>query len=578
MSEAQEKGELRLTEHFSVLVYPFVHGAEGPSRERRLRHLAKFWRPWWQRLPTDHARTTALDDTFFFLPRIRELLFPEAATQVIDSSSGGAATADRLNRLSIVDLLPLVPEHAVLRLTLLDERLDELRRLRLDFKRKDDAGQSCESFGADVAVEWVDIALFPQRVGFLAIRLRLDEEQPSIDRLNAFHRYARLVHPPAVGWVLARWSRRVPQPTAETDATSFESRDLVDFLLQRIVGAPDAHVCPKLSTFLGCLNHSCVTSRYSDSADGQIYGQASHVYAYVCLATTQPLTDRAPAVVDAPAAPPAIRSVQHPPEPPFESPAERLLYGLATCTDMNDPAFIPHHRVLDAMRERSLIALWQNWQGLALHDNAAFLAFGASDFTTGALLHNVESDYFHLYLLALFQWTRLSIMSGELVRQGAREDLDRDLKAVRRLLDQFMMLQNRYWFREVSRRPQGLEIYRRFQQGLDVSPLYDEVEQHLRDLAEYYDRRADRRLNSLLTFLTLIVMPLSLTVDLYGNALFQVGDFDWGKVLEARTFWSIPITFVALAGAIGLLWLFWYVLGPGLGRLWRAIWTRIAES
>lgn len=596
----------RLAGHYSVLVYPFVHAVGDGSRWPRLHHLQEVWQPWWRRLRTDAALATALDDTYFFLPRIRELLFPEATTGAatsIGDRAGAAGRLGRLGRLSVDDLPGLVPDHAVLRLTLGDERLQELRRLRLDYEPEGDPG-----FHANVDVDWIDVVLFPQRVGLLAIKLRLDEDRLFAARLSDFHWYARLVHPPAVGWTLARWSGRDPDiqaqpapparpateaggrpgsvtrsPASERRArrvsAAFESRDLVDYLLQGLVAvAPSTHLCPGMDAFLGCLARGDIPRRYSDTDDGQIYGQTFHVYGYACLAdSTTTVTPSAPAAV--PLAPTGASSATPAPAPepasarPFESPTERLLYELATCTDTSDPAYVPHPRVLDAMRERSLIALWENWQGLALRDNVVFLALRESRFTLRVLPHNVESDYFHLYLLALFQWTRLSILSGELVRE--KQHLGRDLSAVRQLLDEFMMLQNRFWFREVTRKPQGIEIYRRFQQGLDVVPLFDEVQERLGDLSSYYDRRAERRVTNLLTFLTLVLMPLSLTVDLYSNALFDVRKFDYGSLVNAETFPVVPLTFVALACAIFVLWVGSQVVWPYITDWWRAIWQRL---
>src|SRR4051812_44647619 len=99
----------RLASHYSVLVYPFVHAIDADSRWVRLRQLHDVWQPWWHRLASREEkypnipqaweqqpaesrgpepkienvrddREVALDDSFFLLPRIRELLFPESAT------------------------------------------------------------------------------------------------------------------------------------------------------------------------------------------------------------------------------------------------------------------------------------------------------------------------------------------------------------------------------------------------------------------------------------------------------------------------------------------------------------------
>src|SRR5688572_22208410 len=108
---------------------------------------------------------------------------------------------------------------------------------------------------------------------------------------------------------------------------------------------------------------------------------------------------------------------------------------------------------------------------MALHDNVLFLGTVTTRFTQGAFAHNVEYDYFHLYLLTLYQKMRLSWLSGELMRRGA--DLHTQLSEARALWDAFVMFRNHYWFAEVTLKPQGTELYRRVQRGLDVLSVYE---------------------------------------------------------------------------------------------------------
>jgi hypothetical protein len=544
-----------------VLVYPFLHDVEAGSRWVRLQALGDVWQPWWRRLPDRRARERALDDSFFLLPRIRGLLFPEAATPEAASLPHRRAEAERLGALSLDELLRTAPEHAVLRLTLAEARLAELRRLHFHFQIKDATGQGVgQALDANVTIEWIDVFLFPQSIGFLALKLRLETPILTAAALSDFHYHARLVHPPTVGWTLAEWTRR----DLDT-APPFALRDLVDSLTQGLVAGPRG-----ASHGLTDFAQGRAPARYSNTDAGQVYGQTAHLYTYACMGSPQ--TSPGDASVER-----VTTSVPTPEaeadDYPFESPTERVLYDLATSTDSRDPAYVPHPRQVDAMRERSLIALWENWQGMALRDNVVFLAVRESPLTLNVLAHNVESDYLHLYLLALFQWTRLSILSGQLVRE--KQHLDRDLSAVRKLLDQFMMLQNRFWFREVTRKPQGVEIYRRFQQGLDVAPLFEEVQAQLNDVSAYYDRRAERSVSTMLMFLTLVATPLSLTVDLFGNAFFNFHEFDVQGLVAEPSFVNVLYTLVLLFSSILVLWLVWQKLLPRLVGWWQAIVPRL---
>lgn len=69
---------MQLESHFFLLIYSFHHTVGGNDRSQRLAQLNDRWQPWWRRLE-DGALQRALDDTYFFLPSIREMLFPEIA-------------------------------------------------------------------------------------------------------------------------------------------------------------------------------------------------------------------------------------------------------------------------------------------------------------------------------------------------------------------------------------------------------------------------------------------------------------------------------------------------------------------
>jgi len=198
--------------------------------------------------------------------------------------------------------------------------------------------------------------------------------------------------------------------------------------------------------------------------------------------------------------------------------------------------------------QQGRIAIWANWQALALHSNVVFLARRATPFTRGPLAHNLESDYFVLYLLALYQRSRLSRFAGELVRQSGGMHLN--LREARWLGEEFTMFRNRYWYTEVTQRPQGKEIYDRFQQGLDVSRLYQRVSDEVRALEGYYEGWQARRTSAMLAIIAFIGLPLSIISTLFGSPLGSRVGPDLALVVGAA------LLLLMLAG-----WLLWYRRG-----------------
>jgi hypothetical protein len=506
---------LPLDAAFTVLVYPFQHTLSEPDRPQRLRALDGAWRPWLARMD-DAARATALDDTYFFLPYVRELLFPETARLPGTDGPGQVAQADWVLKETLSRFAAQVPESAVLRLTYDPARLRALRSARLVFEAKDPAGQ----FDAPFEVEWVDAVLFPQGMGFLALKVRLLDERPTVGRWNDFLYHLHLVHPPKLEWRLATWR-------LADGRLSCAGRDLVDFFLQGLTRGDQLR--PTLDDFLPYVRRVSDRARYTGTPNGQVYGSVFHLFTYGCLGS---------------AAAPAPPAAADPAADLFPSPTRRALYELATCTRSEDPNYVPHGSAVEALWRDNLIALWDNWQALALRDNVVFLGLGGGDFARSVLPQNVESDYFQLYLLVLFQRTRMSVIFGDLVHK--EENLRANLRSIRRLWDQFVTFQNLYWYRDPTRKPQGSMLYRRFQQGLEVLPLYEEALEHSRELKAYYEGKSQRRTNSLLFFLTIVGLPVQALVGNVAKSLF-----------DNRQWWAFGLGLAALPLVLYGLWRVW---------------------
>jgi hypothetical protein len=505
---------LPLSAAYTILVYPFRHALSGPDRVRRLELLDGLWRPWLYRMD-EPARAAALDDTYFFLPYVRELLFPETTRLPGTDAPGQAAHADWAVSESLPQFGAQVHETAVLRLTYDPARLAALRPMRLSLDDKAPAGP----FDAPFDVEWVDAVLFPQEMGFLALKVRLLEEPAPVGRWNDFLHHLRLIHPPRLAWRLASWR-------LADGRSACSGRDVVDFFLQGLTHGDQFR--PSLDEFLPYVRRAADRARYTGTPLGQVYGGVFHLFTYGCLEGGA-------------AAPPAG------PDPApdlFPSATRRALYELATCTPTEDPDYVPHRAAVEALWCDNLIVLWDNWQGLALRDNVVFLGAGGRDFARHALPQNVESDYFHLYLVVLFQRMRMSVIFGDLARK--EEDLGANLREVRRLWDQFVTFQNLYWYHEVTRKPQGGALYRRFQQGLEVLPLYEEAMEHSRELKAYYEGKAQRRTSSLLFFLTIIGIPVQTVVAAGAKYLF-----------DNQIWWAYGLGLAALPAVLYGLWRVW---------------------
>jgi hypothetical protein len=346
--------DIKVACHFTILLYPFRHRLLERQRSSGLKRLRDRWRPWFSRLDRDSFEH-ALDDTYFFLPPVRKLLFPEtallpagsASQQVGQAMQLAGRTADALaQELYACGTLP----DGVLRLTYAPEPLAALQPLRLVFEPTNDRGRRVEQFSAPTRLCWVDVALFPQSVGFLVLKVQLDEDKVSISRLNDWLYYLRQVHPPPIDWQLPTWRQK--QGTAPLVYTG---RDLVDFLLQGLAeGAEEIH--PTFDAFLNSVPDSQVLGCYSTIEEGQVYGQVFRQYTYACL--DEPVSAAHPhaAATTGKSSPASLKETSS----LFASPAAQALYELVTCTDTTNDDYAPHPRGLAKVRDSGHIALWAN--------------------------------------------------------------------------------------------------------------------------------------------------------------------------------------------------------------------------
>src|SRR5207302_7521661 len=99
----------------------------------------------------------------------------------------------------------------------------------------------------------------------------------------------QMVLPRTIGWQLAQWVG-----TVEGAAVRFESRDLVDFLLQGLTEVSPRIEESRLPAFLERLAKGRPDFRYTTQQSGQGYGQVFHLVNYACLEDPKPASETDP--------------------------------------------------------------------------------------------------------------------------------------------------------------------------------------------------------------------------------------------------------------------------------------------
>lgn len=101
------------------------------------------------------------------------MLFPGTPHLPACDAAQPVTSADQLARRSTTELAGTLHPDSVLLLTYEPALLEALAHLQLKFQRRDAQGK-------------IDVALFPQQVGFLMLKVELDETGPTVDRINDF--------------------------------------------------------------------------------------------------------------------------------------------------------------------------------------------------------------------------------------------------------------------------------------------------------------------------------------------------------------------------------------------------------
>jgi hypothetical protein len=310
-----------------------------------------------------------------------------------------------------------------------------------------------------LTVSRLEALAFPTGLGFLVVKLRLTAEAPGLEALSRANQQLRVLRAPSRTWKLARLA----------------------------VGDEKVEVREWLESALGGLGELVDADRLQ-------------LVTFACV-------DRVALEAQSPG--------------PFASPAERVLYELGAVlragATLDDPTWVPGHDQIEDIRRSNAFQPWQAWRLLAFRETLTFLATEALPFTTRAFPRIIEGAYVPLYVYALHQQLMLARFADELVARVAEGKWD--LAAIRRHTEAFVDFRHRYWFAEVTRKPLGSDLYRRFQNALGVGASYELASRAVADVRAFYEERRARQITLLLQSMTFVFGPFGVSMGIAGLIL-----------------------------------------------------------
>ena len=478
-----------------------------------MQSLEESWDPWWSRLQDEIGGV--LDNTYFFLPYIREVLFPE--TIIFKDQPPGPRYENWVNEIAEWNRRGLsyfcqrLSPDGVVRVTYKQERLEHIKRFEIFEQRK----QQTVSTDLLAEIDWIDALLFPSGVGFLLLKIVLRQDRPSLNQLVDLNYFLRLVHAPNIDW-------RLPELRFGERAIRASVRDMMDFLTQGM--ASDDQQINDLTLWKEHLPTSR-HKRLSETEGGQVYGERCHVFSYACVDLKNNASSNGV----------------------FGTLKDQLAFEYASSISIGDSVkesmWIPSLEYVKRLKANHQFTVWETWTGMALKESVVFLGTEDISFNRNVLPANVEQDYLALYVYSLYQKYQLFIFADQLMRKGAY--VAEHVNEVRALMDRFMDFRNKYWFNEVTRKPLGSELYSKFQQGLESTSLFDLVSLQVKDLKEYYEERRQRRIDILLNIFTFVFLPLGASIGIFGMTFFNGS-------------WKAFILVIALVLIVSLgIWKWW---------------------
>lgn len=160
---------------------------------------------------------------------------------------------------------------------------------------------------------------------------------------------------------------------------------------------------------------------------------------------------------------------------------------------------------------------WQDWYSL----------YGISRYSMVYLTNNgcppyltnyFETEYARMAELVLMQRASMLRFSAEVTQisklSGTKDFGDR----VSSLYKEYIRFENRMYFREVTAQDQGIEMYQKLVEAMNLKELVEKLDREIEELHDYVQMREDRLTNrtmSLLTWITTIFLPITVVTGYF---------------------------------------------------------------
>ena len=192
----------------------------------------------------------------------------------------------------------------------------------------------------------------------------------------------------------------------------------------------------------------------------------------------------------------------------------------------NDPT-CQNDTMLNNLLQAHTLPRWQNYGTLyGVSRHSLICLTNRDEFNMGVILPHVRTIYYRMAELCLVQRAAMLKFSSEVAQVALNEagQYSKIVDDVSALYKSYIQYTNKIYFKEVTTQDQGIEIYKKLQEVMDIVMLVEDLDNEIEELHNYAsmieDKKRNRNLSILTTAATIIVLP-SFIVSYFGIGLFE---------------------------------------------------------
>ena len=199
-------------------------------------------------------------------------------------------------------------------------------------------------------------------------------------------------------------------------------------------------------------------------------------------------------------------------------------YVFVDCNYKTCPNDEMSHNIID----KATYPRWQQWgtlYGVSRYSMVMLTGNGCPDYLTNYF----ETEYARMAELVLMQRATVLRFSSEVTSISKLSGGKGFGERVSSLYKEYIRFENQMYFREISAQDQGIEMYQKLYDAMNLKEQVEKLDEEIEELYQYVTLRADRRTTrtmSLLTWITTIFLPVTVITGYFsmsnslGNPIF----------------------------------------------------------